>query len=293
MSVNNEKMVTVKFKNSNKHFDYTTKYDDLKSGDTVVVESVYGLELAEVVGEAKESSDYRAYGELKAVIRKATEEDLRQALDNKQLAKNAWAICEKSIARLNLEMNLIDTSYTLDRTKAIFVYVADERVDFRELLKDLSAALRCRIELRQVGPRDKAKMVGGLGACGNETCCSRYMRDFDVISINMAKNQMLALNIQKLSGQCGKLMCCLRNEDDIYKELRKDLPKLNSQIKYKDKLYRLTGINFLANQVRLDNREEALTITVDDLRTLLKQAVTTVEVSDDEEDDAEAGEFSE
>lgn len=283
--------VAVKFRNSKKPYTFATDTTDLKNGDKVVVTSIHGMELAEVLGEVKPISEVKIMGELKEIMRKATEKDIRQAEDNVLAAKQARSICEKSISKLGLEMNLIDVSYTLDRTKAIFVYVADERVDFRELLKELSNALRCRIEMRQVGPRDKAKMIGGIGTCGYETCCSSFMQDFDVISINMAKNQMLALNIQKLSGQCGKLMCCLKNEDDIYRELRQGLPKINSQIKYKDKMYRMTGINFLADQVRLDNRDESIIITIADLKALLdlKSSVEIIE----EEDNAETIEFSE
>ena len=292
MSENNmEYVISVRFRNSRKPYSFGTKIIDLKNGDKVVVESIHGYELAEVVSEPKPLNEVKVIGELKSIARKATANDIKNSADNIEAAKYARQVCEKSIEKLGLEMNLIDVGYTLDKAKVVFVYVADERVDFRELLKELSAALRCRIEMRQVGPRDKAKMIGGIGNCGNETCCSRFMRDFDVISINMAKNQLLALNIQKLSGQCGKLMCCLKNEDDIYSELRKGLPKLNSQIKYKDKIYRLTGINFLSDQVRLDSREESLTIKVADLRELIK-LTSTVEVIE-EEDNAEAVEFSE
>ena len=292
MSIENcSNVISVRFRNSRKTYSFACEYDDIKNGEFVVVESIHGWELAEVVGDCKPLSDIRVYGELKAIVRKATPKDIQQAKENAESAKYARKVCENSIERLNLEMNLIDVGYTLDRSKAVFVYVADERVDFRELLKELSSALHCRIEMRQVGPRDKAKMVGGLGTCGNETCCSRFMRDFDVISINMAKNQLLALNIQKLSGQCGKLMCCLKNEDDIYKELRKDLPKLNSQIKYQDKMYRLTGLNFLTDQVRLDNREEAITISVADLRELLRNTRNTAVI--EEADNEETEEFSE
>ena len=162
-------------------------------------------------------------------------------------------------------MNLIEAEYTLDCSKIIFVYVADERVDFRELLKELAAIFKCRIELRQIGPRNKSKIVGGLGSCGMETCCSRFLNDFDVVSINMAKNQLLALNIQKLSGQCGKLMCCLKFEDDQYKKLREGLPKLNSQIEYKGSRYRITSMNVLLQQVKIENKEDVQFLTFKEL----------------------------
>ena len=177
-------------------------------------------------------------------------------IENIEKAGKAMEICAECIRKLGLDMNLIEAEYTLDCSKIIFVYVADERVDFRELLKELASIFKCRIELRQIGPRNKSKIIGGLGTCGMETCCSRFMNDFDVVSINMAKNQLLALNIQKLSGQCGKLMCCLKFEDSQYKRLREGLPKMNSQIEYKGSRYRITSMNVLLQQVKIENKED-------------------------------------
>ncbi|MBO4219271.1 MAG: stage 0 sporulation protein, partial [Erysipelotrichaceae bacterium] len=153
--------------------------------------------------------------------------------------------------------------------KVIFSYVADDRVDFRELLKALASTFRCRIELRQIGPRDKAKIIGGLGCCGMETCCSRFLDDFDIVSINMAKNQLLALNTAKLSGQCGKLMCCLKYEDEAYKELRAGLPKLNTAVYYNGEKFRITTMNILNNSVRISNKEHAVDLTITELKKLL------------------------
>ena len=174
-------------------------------------------------------------------------------------------ICQDCIANLKLDMHLISSEYTLDRTKVIFTYVSDDRVDFRQLLKDLAQHLHCRIELRHVGPRNKAKIVGGIGNCGMECCCSRFMSDFDTVSINMAKNQMLALNIQKLSGQCGKLMCCLRFENEEYTRMRKDLPKMNSIVSYQGKKYRISSMNVLQKQAKLENKEEVLFVDFKDV----------------------------
>ena len=154
-------------------------------------------------------------------------------------------------------MKISDVEYQGDKSKAVFYYTADGRVDFRELLKDLASQLKCRIELKQIGPRDKAKMIGGIGPCGLETCCSKFLNNFDVVSINMAKNQLLALNISKLSGQCGKLMCCLKYEDENYKEMRKGCPKMNEQIDHDGKRYRVTSMNVITQQAKLENREEA------------------------------------
>lgn len=162
-------------------------------------------------------------------------------------------------------MHLISCEYTLDCAKVIFTYISDERVDFRQLLKDLAHQLHCRIELRQVGPRNKAKMVGGIGNCGMECCCSRFLSDFDTVSINMAKNQMLALNISKLSGQCGKLMCCLRYENDQYTELKKGLPKINSHVTYEGNNYRISSMNMLQKQAKIENKEEVKFVSFSEL----------------------------
>ena len=244
----------VSFSESKKVYTFGCDVNTYKVGDKVIVETIRGLEMGEIV---KESEAFFSNGmEIKPILRKATEKDLKQVKENEEKAKKAMEICRESIQKLHLDMNLIEAEYTLDCSKIIFVYVADERVDFRELLKELASILKCRIELRQIGPRNKSKIIGGLGSCGMETCCSRFLNDFEVISINMAKNQLLALNIQKLSGQCGKLMCCLRYEDSQYKKLREGLPKLNSQVEYKGQRYRITSMNVLLQQVKIENKED-------------------------------------
>lgn len=244
----------VSFKESKKVYTFGCDVDEYRVGDEVVVETIRGLELGTIV---KETEAFLSNGmEIKPIIRKANEHDLKQTAENVEKAKKAMEICSSCIHKLGLDMNLIEAEYTLDCSKIIFVYVADERVDFRELLKELASIFKCRIELRQIGPRNKAKIIGGLGSCGMETCCSRFMNDFDVVSINMAKNQLLALNIQKLSGQCGKLMCCLKFEDSQYKQLREGLPKMNSQIEYKGKRYRITSMNVLLQQAKIENKED-------------------------------------
>lgn len=244
------------FKESKKVYTFGTNDATLKVNDAVVVETVRGLEVGEIVKESKAFCEVPTEMEIKPILRKATAKDLKDIENNAKAAKEAMKLCEAAIHRLNLDMRLIDAEYTLDRSKIIFVYVADDRVDFRDLLKDLATQFKCRIELRQIGPRNKAKIVGGLGACGMETCCSRFMNDFDVVSINMAKNQLLALNVQKLSGQCGKLMCCLKFEDSQYKQMREGLPKMNSQIEYKGSRYRITSLNVLLKQVKIENKED-------------------------------------
>lgn len=246
----------VSFDGSKKLYSFGTNDETLNVNDKVVVETIRGLEVGTIMKENQLFETINTDLEIKPVVRKATEKDLRDVEENKIAAQKALKICEECIANQGLDMRLIEAEYTLDRNKIMFVYVADDRVDFRELLKELATKFKCRIELRQIGPRNKAKIIGGLGSCGMETCCSRFLNDFDVVSINMAKNQLLALNVQKLSGQCGKLMCCLKYEDEQYKEMRQGLPKLNSQIEYKGHRYRITSLNVLLKQAKIENKED-------------------------------------
>ncbi len=263
-------VVSIRFRNGNKCYSFGTNDTTIEYGDYVVVETARGTEMGEVVSSLREFETVQINTPLKPVLRKATKEDRDIYAENIQLSKEAHEFCQKEIEELQLDMNLISAEYTLDRSKVLFVYVADERVDFRELLKRLASGLHCRIELRQIGSRDKAKIIGGIGPCGMETCCSRFMDEFDVVSINMAKNQLLALNVQKLSGQCGKLMCCLKFEDEAYKELRQGLPKLNAQVEYEGNTYRVTSMNVISKQAKLENRESVQFITLDDLLTKAK-----------------------
>ena len=255
--------LSVRFETTNKSYTFSTSDTEIKNGDMVVVETQRGLECGQVVSDPFDKTDITF--EIKPVIRKANEEDLKQLERNRNDAVQAKQICQEESDKLNLDMNVISAEYTLDRAKVTFTYLADDRVDFRELLKVLASIFHCRIDLRQVGTRDKAKMVSGIGVCGRELCCARFIGDFDRISINMAKNQLLALNVQKLSGQCGNLMCCLRFEDEAYKELRKELPKLNSQVEYEGERYRITSMNVIAKNCKLENPEHAIFISLDDL----------------------------
>lgn len=262
---NYELLAFVSFDKSNKVYTFGTDDQQLKVNDLVVVETIRGLELGTLVKEPEPFIANTNGMEIKPIVRKANQKDLQNAQRNVEKAKDAMDTCAKMIEELKLPMNLIEAEYTLDGSKIIFVYVADERVDFRELLKELAAVFKCRIELRQIGPRNKSKIIGGLGTCGMETCCSRFMNDFDVISINMAKNQLLALNVQKLSGQCGKLMCCLKFEDSQYKDLRQGLPKINSQIEYKGSRYRVTSMNVLLKQAKIENKEDVQFLSFQEL----------------------------
>ncbi len=264
----------IRFEGIKKAYTFGTNEDHYTMDDKVVVETARGLELGDVIARLIPMEEVNLSSEIKPVLRKATNKDILDYKDNVQLALDAKDVCEQAIEDSGLDMRLIDAQYTLDRSKIIFSYVADERVDFRDLLKQLAAIFKCRIELRQIGPRDKAKFIGGIGTCGQETCCSRFLTDFDVISINMAKNQMLALNIPKLSGQCGKLMCCLKYENCIYKEAKKNLPKMNEQIEYQGKKYRVSSMNIISQQAKIENREESIQLTFEQLMndTSLRQS---------------------
>lgn len=255
---------SVRFEGNKKAYSFGFSDADLEVNDPVVVETSRGIELGTIVTAAHETTNLNLPSELKPILRKASPGDISRQRNNIEAAKEAIKIIEADIKKLNLNMTLVSADYTLDRSKIAVVYVADERVDFRDLLKELAGHLHCRIELRQIGPRDKAKVIGGIGTCGQETCCSRFKTDFDVISINMAKNQNLALNIQKLSGQCGKLMCCLKYEDENYKCMKEGCPKMNEQIDYNGKRYRVTSINLLTRQAKLENREESLFLGFDE-----------------------------
>lgn len=258
-------VVSVCFNDSSRHYTFGSNSDKYDEGDYVVVETVKGVEMARISAPTIQIEEFKGTYELKPVLRKANAKDHNRYNENLIKAKEAMKICDREIKRIKLEMNLIEAEYTLDQSKVTFVYVSEERVDFRELLKSLAGIFHCRIELRQIGPRNKAKMVGGIGQCGQETCCSRFMNDFDMISINMAKNQMLALNIQKLSGQCGKLKCCLRFEDELYKELKKDLPKVNSRVKYNGKMYKVTSFNLLLKQAKIESSDDVQFVEFRDL----------------------------
>ena len=256
--------VGVKFLNTPRAYFFGVKDIELKLDDKVVVETVRGIELGTIAIEPISIEKYGNGLSLKPILRKATDTDIKLADINQKDAAFAMDICATEVKKLNLDMNLISCEYTLDKSKVLFSYLADDRVDFRELLKVLAAKLHTRIELRQIGSRDKAKMIGGLGVCGLPLCCSTFLSEFDGISINRAKNQMLAINIPKLSGQCGKLMCCLKYEDDAYTEERKNFPDLGSKF-FIDKVeYTVTSINILSRIVKIENADDIKFIPLED-----------------------------
>jgi cell fate regulator YaaT (PSP1 superfamily) len=259
-------MVSVKFRNAGRAYSFGTDDATLKMGDQVVVETAQGMELGECEAAAISTTMFKAPSPLKPVLRLADEQDKAIYAENFEMADEAYKTCNALIKEMGLKMRLLSADYTLDRSKVLFVYLADQRVDFRELLKKLGSELHCRIELRQIGERDKAKMVGGIGMCGMECCCSRFKNHFDVISISMAKTQLLALNVEKLSGQCGKLMCCLKYENEDYKKMTDGLPKMGAHVEYDGAMYRVTSMNVMNNEARIENSETVQTISIEDLR---------------------------
>ena len=259
--------VGVKFFNTPRAYFFGVKNDDVfELGEKVVVETMRGMELGEIAIATIDIDKYSSELGLKPILRRASSVDVKIFEANQKDAVKALEIGKKEAENLKLDMNFISCEYTLDKTKVIFSYVADERVDFRELLKILASQLHTRIELRQIGSRDKAKMIGGVGICGLPLCCSTFLNEFDGISINRAKNQMLAINIPKLSGHCGKLICCLKYEDDVYSEERKNFPELGTKL-FIDKVeYTVTSVNIISKVVKIENDEDVKFIPLEDLK---------------------------
>ena len=245
----------VKFSPTGKSYYFSCDDNTLKIGDKIVAESIRGMQVGEISIEPIAISEYKSELELKPIIRRANDDDLLLYEVNKKKSEEAMKIAMIEINKLELEMRPIDAEYALDGSKLTIAYVADDRVDFRDLLKVLAAKFHCRIELRQVGSPDKAKMVGGIGICGQPLCCTRFLTTMEGISINRAKNQMLSLNIPKLSGHCGKLICCLVYEDDAYTELKKDFPRMNEAVYKDNQIFKVTGINVISKTVKIENEE--------------------------------------
>ncbi|MBS4535915.1 stage 0 sporulation family protein [Clostridium sp. D2Q-14] len=224
-------VVGVRFKKAGKIYYFDPVDIDVKKENSVIVETVRGIEFGDVVVGPKEIKEEDIVAPLKNVIRIATEEDIIKHKENKSKEKRAFEICEEKIEEHKLQMKLIDVEYTFDNNKVIFYFTADGRVDFRELVKDLASIFRTRIELRQIGVRDEAKMIGGVGPCGRALCCNSFLGDFDPVSIKMAKEQNLSLNPTKISGLCGRLMCCLKYEHEAYEESLGLLPEVGLKVR--------------------------------------------------------------
>ena len=256
--------IGVKFLNASRTYFFGTDIEDISVDQLVVVETVRGKELANTVTALIDINDYDSPLPLAPILRIATDNDIKWAEQNKKDAADAERIFIEEAQKLNLDMHLIKGEYTLDKAKITFTYSADDRVDFRELLKVLAYRLRTRIDLRQIGPRDKAKIVGGIGLCGLELCCSKFLNEFDGVSINRAKNQMLAINIPKLSGQCGKLICCLKYEDDTYTKEKEAFPNINETLVIDDKTFVVNSYNIISKKINLSFEDEMISLSLDE-----------------------------
>lgn len=244
-------VVGIRFKKAGKIYYFDPDEIEINKFDHVIVETARGLEYGEVVIGKREVPEDDIVSPLKKVIRIATEEDKEKNADNKEREKEAFDICLNKISDHGLSMKLIDVEYTFDNSKIIFYFVADGRIDFRELVKDLAAIFRTRIELRQIGVRDESKMIGGLGPCGRSLCCSSFLGDFEPVSIKMAKEQNLSLNPTKISGVCGRLMCCLNYEQATYEDIRKRTPRIGSIVKTPDGDGEVVENNILLEKVKV------------------------------------------
>ena len=262
-----ERLALIRFNNVGKSYYFSTDLD-LYKGDKVVVETIRGLELGELVSDLKHISEFNLDTELKKIKRVANRADLELFAYNQAKAEKSLEICKEIVKEYNLDMHLVSCEYTLDASKVIFMYTSETRVDFRELLKELASVFKCRIELRQIGPRDKSKIVGGLGSCGLPLCCSSFLGEFDGVSINMAKNQMLAINIDKISGACGRLLCCLKYEDDTYTKEKQRFPKIGSKVKYDNKIVKVTGLNVISDLVKIEHDGNISFVSLDEIQIL-------------------------
>ncbi|MBP5198426.1 MAG: stage 0 sporulation family protein [Lachnospiraceae bacterium] len=253
------KVIGVRFRTAGKVYYFDPLEFEIKRGSHVIVETARGVEYGTVVGGIREVTDDEVIQPLKPVIRIATEKDDETEASNKQKEKEAFKICLEKIRKHGLEMKLIDAEYTFDNNKVLFYFTADGRIDFRELVKDLAAVFKTRIELRQIGVRDETKILGGIGICGRPLCCHSYLSDFIPVSIKMAKEQNLSLNPTKISGVCGRLMCCLKNEEDTYEELNRKLPGVGDNVKTPEGLTgEVHSVNVLRQLVKvlIENGDE-------------------------------------
>lgn len=256
------KVVGIRFRNAGKIYYFGPGNLELKAGMHAIVETARGVEIGTVITGPREVSEESVIQPLKPVIRIATEADERQAEKNREKEKEAYRICLEKIAKHNLDMKLVEAEYTFDNNKLLFYFTADGRIDFRELVKDLAAVFRTRIELRQIGVRDETKIMGGYGICGRQLCCNTFLPEFAPVSIKMAKEQNLSLNPTKISGVCGRLMCCLKNEEETYEYLNSKLPNVGDFVTTDDGLKgEVSSVNVLRQLVKV-------TVKVDDEKEL-------------------------
>lgn len=270
MVINMAEIIGVRFKSVGKIYYFSPKEIEINVGEKVIVETSRGVECGEVVLSNREIDDSELTAPLKSIIRVATKADLEKIEKNKKSEADAFKICEEKIAKHGLSMKLVDVECTFDNNKLLFYFTSENRVDFRELVKDLASVFRTRIELRQIGVRDEAKMLGGLGICGRPFCCKSFLGDFQPVSIKMAKDQSLSLNPSKISGTCGRLMCCLKYEQDGYEELIKVTPKMGAYVETPDGRGNVVDVNMLTGKIRVKNSDtEAInTYSKDDIKVL-------------------------
>ena len=246
------KVIGVRFRTAGKIYFFSPGGLELKAGDKVIVETARGVEFGSVVTGIKEVPDDQISQPLKPVIRIATQDDVRREAKNREKEKDAFKICQEKIRKHELQMKLIDAEYTFDNNKLLFYFTADGRIDFRELVKDLAAVFKTRIELRQIGVRDETKILGGVGICGRPLCCHSYLSEFIPVSIKMAKEQNLSLNPTKISGVCGRLMCCLKYEEETYEDLNSHLPSVGDYVTTDDGLKgEVHSVSVLRQQVKV------------------------------------------
>ena len=259
-----KEIVGIRFKKVGKIYYFSPENIQAKVGDMAIVETVRGIECGEVVIANRQINDDELASPLKPIIRLADSNDLRTVEQNRIREKEAFRVCEEKIALRKLGMNLVDVECTFDNNKLLFYFTAESRVDFRELVKDLAAIFRTRIELRQIGVRDEAKILGGLGICGREFCCKAHMGDCQPVSIKMAKEQGLSLNPTKISGTCGRLMCCLKNEQNAYEELLKITPKMGAIVVTPDgDKGRVEDVNLITGKLRVKTEKSEVPVTLD------------------------------
>lgn len=252
-------VVGVRFKEVGKVYYFDPDGHSLKKGDMVIVETARGVECGEVAMENRDVSEEEIVKPLKKLVRVATDEDIDKVKENKKKEKEAFEICEKKILKHELDMKLVDIEYTFDNSKILFYFTADGRVDFRELVKDLASVFHTRIELRQIGVRDESKMLGGIGICGRPFCCSSFLGDFQPVTVKMAKEQGLSLNPTKISGTCGRLMCCLKYEQNAYDHLLRITPKTGAIVETPEGRGKVVDVNLLRGivKVQLDKKADA------------------------------------
>ncbi|RKI77948.1 stage 0 sporulation protein [bacterium 0.1xD8-71] len=246
------KVIGVRFRTAGKIYYFDPGKLEVKRNDHVIVETARGIEYGTVVGDPREVEEDKVVQPLKAVLRVATQKDDEQEAENKEKEKEAYHICLEKIRKHDLQMKLIDAEYTFDNNKVLFYFTADGRIDFRELVKDLASVFKTRIELRQIGVRDETKILGGIGICGRPLCCHTHLSEFAPVSIKMAKEQNLSLNPTKISGVCGRLMCCLKNEEEIYEDLNRKLPNVGDFVTTEDGLKgEVHSVNVLRQLVKV------------------------------------------